>query len=504
MFADEVSEVFGAESLWRKSKAAQSESKSCQTAKLSTAEAAVQAVHRRDISIQVEPDRQDTEQLASLHGSSDCHPGLVEFLQRVEKSVIAELNKSSRSHAFDGFDVNWCDRTQTVSCLHTLQYPEALERHLHVTGLSWNATGSVIACSYGRMDDGDWSTEKSFLCTWNLDRRGLNTKHPDIVLDVSSSVMCLAFHPSQPSLFAGGTYSGEVLVWDTSQTDDPLISRTGFSDESHTEPVCQVGWIKNSVRSNQFHILSASSDGKILIWQLDGNDRLKLHNGFALVAHQIPRNIKLNKARGDTAFGITALSFSRFDPNVFIVGVEGGYLLKCSTTVGTLATVSSTVSAVPLKAPAEFTFCPHCGPAYTVHCSPFHRNLFLSAGTDGFVHLYSMLQAQPLISFHVSAKYIFSVRWSPTRPLVFAVATGEGTVLIFDLRHGAFTPPISIEQSSDNKEFYCMEFNPRQTHLLAAGSADGSVKIWQLNDELTEQGSQELNHLKQLANKVTY
>lgn len=54
------------------------------------------------------------------------------------------------------------------------------------------------------------------------------------------------------------------------------------------------------------------------------------------------------------------------------------------------------------------------------------RNLFLSAGTDGHIHLYSTLQAQPLASLQLSHKYLFAVRWSPVRPLVFAAASGEG------------------------------------------------------------------------------
>lgn len=105
------------------------------------------------------------------------------------------------------------------------------------------------------------------MCTWNLDRRGLNPKRPDLVIDVPTSVMCLSFHPSKPSLIAGrqclklyfqwlnlpalmthvcagvcagGLYSGEVLVWDTSRTQDPLCARTAMSDETHREPVYQV------------------------------------------------------------------------------------------------------------------------------------------------------------------------------------------------------------------------------------------------------------------------
>lgn len=38
----------------------------------------------------------------------------------------------------------------------------------------------------------------------------------------------------------GGLYSGEVLVWDLSRPEDPLLWRTGLTDDTHTDPVYQV------------------------------------------------------------------------------------------------------------------------------------------------------------------------------------------------------------------------------------------------------------------------
>lgn len=38
----------------------------------------------------------------------------------------------------------------------------------------------------------------------------------------------------------GGLYSGEVLVWDMSRPEDPLLWRTGLTDDTHTDPVYQV------------------------------------------------------------------------------------------------------------------------------------------------------------------------------------------------------------------------------------------------------------------------
>lgn len=73
----------------------------------------------------------------------------------------------------------------------------------------WGSGGEVAQAqswlrpALGRLDDGDWSTLKSFVCAWNLDRRGLKPQQPSAVVEVPSAVMCLAFHPTQPAHVAG-------------------------------------------------------------------------------------------------------------------------------------------------------------------------------------------------------------------------------------------------------------------------------------------------------------
>ncbi|XP_053138647.1 cytoplasmic dynein 2 intermediate chain 2 [Hemicordylus capensis] len=503
MFGNSAVSGVDVESVWRKDEGARCEEGSTQTGAISTAEAATQSRSCRDAGIQTDTG----EGLAQAQGFQSPvavdYAGLLSFLQSVEETVIRELDKNWKSHAFDGFEVNWADQNETVSCLHSLSYPEAQEQKLQVTCVSWNATGAVIACSYGKLGDGDWSTERSYVCTWNLDRRALNPKRPDVIVEIPSSVMCLAFHPVQPSLIAGGLFSGEVLVWDTSMLEDPLVWRTGLTDDTHTDPVYQVGWLQDTKHGQPFRILSVSTDGKILVWQEERGGLLRTASGFALVSQQIPRSTKMKKhARGDVAVGVTSLAFSHFEPSVFVIGTEGGYLLKCSTAAETLAHLQKD-SSVPLKAPAQLAFSPHRGPVYCVSCSPFHRNLFLSGGTDGHVHLHSMLQAQPLVSLQLSKKYIFSVKWSPVRPLVFAAASGEGEVQLFDFGKSTQKPLVSIKQTSEQAAVYCVEFNKRQAQLLAAGDGDGVVKIWQLSSDFTEEGPRDMAQLDQLANEVT-
>ncbi|XP_045702501.1 cytoplasmic dynein 2 intermediate chain 2 isoform X2 [Phyllostomus hastatus] len=358
---DETLGVVSVPSQWRGVQGLRGETKSCQTASVTTAEASTQTRRHADAEVQTEAAMPAGSPPAPQHDG----PRLAAFLQRVEALVTRELNKNWQSHAFDGFEVNWTEPQETVTCLHTLGYPPAQAQGLHVTSVSWNSTGSVVACAYGRLDDGDWSTLKSFVCAWNLDRRGLNPRQPSVVVEVPSAVMCLAFHPTQPSHIAGGLYSGEVLVWDTGRPEDPLLWRTGLTDDTHTDPVYQVLWLPEPRHSHRWQVLSVATDGKVLLWQAAGPGQLQLTGGFALVVQQLPRNTKLKKPhRGETEVGTTAVAFSSFDPGLFVLGTEGGFPLKCSL-AAEAAAATRAPSSVPLRAPAQFSFSPHGGPVYS-------------------------------------------------------------------------------------------------------------------------------------------
>ncbi|KAM9337972.1 cytoplasmic dynein 2 intermediate chain 2 [Symphorus nematophorus] len=503
MFSDEALDSVSVQSVWRKSQQFAQESRGCQTKAVHSADAEVQTVSTTISGTQTEPQNQATEQHLQQNPDEPEPPGLKDFLQRVEDAVIRELVRNTRSHAFDGFQVNWEDHSSLVSCLHCLQHPSAVERGLHVTGVSWSCTGSVIACAYGRIDDGDWSNERSCVCTWNLDRRGLNPKQADVVIDVPTAVTAVCCHPTQPALIAGGLYSGEVVVWDTSRTQDPMLVQTGMSADSHREPVYQVSWVPLQ-KKGEFGVLSASSGGRVLLWTVDSDQgRLVLSAAYALVRQQVPHSSSSSfKARGSSTVGVTSLALSPWDSDTFLVGSEGGLLLRCSFSSQMPAAVSSEGQSVTLRAPAVFSFRPRSGPVHSIHCSPFHRNLFVSAGTDGLAHVHSLLQAGPLLSLRVSDSYVFQVQWSPTRPLVFAAATGQGEVQIFDLGRRSLRPAATIEQGGAGQAVTCLAFNHRNPHLLAVGKTDGTVGVWQLSADLTEQSPRESSQLEQIANQV--
>lgn len=166
-------------------------------------------------------------------------------------------------------------------------------------------------------------------------------------------------------------------------------------------------WLPEPRHNHRFQVLSAATDGRVLLWRGSGTGQLRLSKGFALAVQQLPRSTKLKKVstraqggwalgahlcpslcplavrtyctatfpqppRGETEVGVTSVAFSSFDSSLFVLGTEGGFPLKCSLAAETAA-LTRIPSSVPLRAPVQFTFSPHGGPVYSVSCSPFHR-----------------------------------------------------------------------------------------------------------------------------------
>ena len=135
------------------------------------------------------------------------------------------------------------------------------------------------------------------------------------------------------------------------------------------------------------------------------------------------------------------------------------------------------------KNPITMSYQSHDSPIYSVNFSPFNRHLFLTSGHDGQVRIYSQLFVSEicfyflLIDISVQPNYgrcfaaaqgaIFSCRWSPSRPLVFAVGSEHGGTLIYDLepQEGAPTgllssvPVQELPSSDKGSSITCLEFN---------------------------------------------
>ncbi|KAL2911783.1 WD repeat-containing protein 34 [Polyrhizophydium stewartii] len=478
------------------------------------------------------PNARERHAAAAAAAAEATAPALAAFLARIEPDVSALLLRNVRSTAFHGFAVAWDDDIDATSCPFVL-------RHAHrasdtgCTDLAWSKSGASIAAAYGRIDHASWCTHKGMVCAWNISARDLNPDaatfaaetsvspptihYPSVVCALlltarlaQSCLMAIAFHPEIPSMLAGGTFNGEVVVWRTADTQDPLVASSTPSELAHQEPVSKLVWIPADDRPSKFNVrlpclqradqsllsqlltlsqlLSISNDGKLLVWDLE-NKLVQPKLFSQILLRHIPKQLRAAATlpKTDAVVGATCVSVSRYNQQEYIVGTEAGHILKYS--LSALTSVSAkTRDAPPTKPshPVLLGFTPHVGPVQTVAFSPFHRNLFLSCGSDGLLRLFNQLQTKPLLTWEPSAHALCTADWSPFRPTVFACTTIQGSALIYDLSVSRGAPVVVLKVA--DSQGLCATvglFNPKHPELFATGDATGRIKVWRLSTRLS-------------------
>ncbi|CAD7963377.1 unnamed protein product [Amoebophrya sp. A120] len=493
---------------------------------------------------------------------------LLHFLKKVLKPTLLELDSAEEEFpAFAHYEPKWEEEgEEAVRTVHLLKGPTEQGTNTAVLDLAWNATGNILAASYGQLDTLGWCEYSSYVHVWHVFQRGgpsapsdttSRERPPDVKIEVQGDVVSLAFHPRLPNILAGGSYNGEVILWDASQTStDPQIAMSSIDDYFHREAIHEISWIE---QGKKFLLATVSGDGRILLWDVADNLAFP-SRGFTLL--QRKRTV-----------GGRALAFSPFDSSLFVVGSETGSLIRgmCPAVLADSTQISGErarqwkgsalriLDAVPVSSrmgiqhhvetflqrqaatekdqnitaalifkskpdpnllfpqPKTTDLEPHSGPIVAARFSPFHRKMLLTAALDGGVKLFDILQQRPLYVLYPplltvggganrdlnlqqrASVGLADAAWSHARPLVFAVAPEQGSLVIYDLMKSKHEPVVAIPFEKTSERVTRVRFNPTQRGLLAAGGSKGLLKVfalpWSLSAPAKPAELQQMNRL---------
>ena len=450
-------------------------------------------------------------------------PNLLAFLKSVTPSMLSELSANLDSAAFDGFILPGGQNADPAAHLYSLTFPHSLiikanamrssfgggftsdanadngtdTPGVECTGVAWNATGSQVIGTFGRRNPPGFCNGAGYLCGWALAAHKFKQGTPAFVYEHSSYLMCVATHPTKPSLMAAGSFNGEVVVVDLA-SGTPVIGCSSTDDTFHREPVTGLRWVY-SKEEGDYQVVSVSGDGKILYWTAS---KMKCPLRGLQVMNSNAKHTKSTRAVGGVCLGVDESSTDANNTTVY-VGSEGGAVIRMSgrdvapgkpskVSACSMKWSSSALQAlhripvqqreevarsvekrakvdkrrgVDLQAfyfakiekellfpgSTEFVYENHVGPVRAIEVSPFGRKIVLTGGDDGEVRVYHTLTKQPMVTLSPTGGAFEGVvndaKWSKVRPMVFAAADSEGFIRIYDLGKDEQEPVCVLEGS---------------------------------------------------------
>ncbi|XP_041970301.1 cytoplasmic dynein 1 intermediate chain isoform X10 [Aricia agestis] len=334
-------------------------------------------------------------------------------------------------------------------------YDERWSRARCVTCLDWStAHPELMLAAYHNSDDAPHDPDGVCL-VWNTKFKK-NT--PEDIFHCQSPVMSATFARFHPNLILGGTYSGQIVLWDNRVQKRTPIQRTPLSSLAHTHPVYCLSVVGSQ---NAHNLISVSTDGRMCSWSLD-------------MLSQPQETLELQH-RQSKAVAVTSMGFPHGDVNNFVLGSEDGNVYT-GCRHGARAGVSECVEA-------------HAGAVTSVACHAAPgavdlSHLYLTASVDWSVKLWSLKENKALYSFEDSGDYVCDARWSPAHPALFAAADAAGRLDLWNLNRDTEVPVASV-QAEGGVAFNRVSWSP-SGNLLTAGDDAGKIWVYELAEHVSQ------------------
>ncbi|XP_051245524.1 cytoplasmic dynein 1 intermediate chain 1 isoform X4 [Dicentrarchus labrax] len=296
-----------------------------------------------------------------------------------------------------------------------LFYDEHWSKHRVITCLDWSLQyPELLVASYNNNEDAPHEPDGVAL-VWNIK---FKKSTPEYIFHCQSPVVSVGFARFHPNLVVGGTYSGQIVLWDNRSHRRTPVQRTPLSAAAHTHPVYCVNVVGTQNANN---LITVSTDGRMCSWSLD-----------MLSQPQETMELVYNKSK---PVAVTGMAFPTGDVNNYVVGSEEGTVY--------------TASRHGSKAGICEMFEGHQGPVTGISCHSAvgtvdFSHLFITSSFDWTVKLWSTKHNKPMYSFEDNADYVYDVMWSPVHPAIFAAVDGMGRLDLWNLNNDTEVPTASV------------------------------------------------------------
>ncbi|KAG0333507.1 hypothetical protein BG000_009101, partial [Podila horticola] len=111
-------------------------------------------------------------------------------------------------------------------------HDEKWSKNRSVTDVGWSSKHPELIVSSYNKNPLAVNEPDGIVCVWNIHL----ADRPEFVFHSQSDVLTVRFSDFHPNLIIGGTYSGQILLWDTRAKSLPVL-KTHLSVGGHTHPV---------------------------------------------------------------------------------------------------------------------------------------------------------------------------------------------------------------------------------------------------------------------------
>ncbi|XP_016942298.1 cytoplasmic dynein 1 intermediate chain isoform X27 [Drosophila suzukii] len=363
------------------------------------------------------------------------------------------------------------ERSHARLSLNRVFYDERWSKNRCITSMDWSTHfPELVVASYHNNEESP-NEPDGVVMVWNTKFKKTT---PEDVFHCQSAVMSTCFAKFNPNLILGGTYSGQIVLWDNRVQKRTPIQRTPLSAAAHTHPVYCLQMVGTQ---NAHNVISISSDGKLCSWSLD-------------MLSQPQDTLELQQ-RQSKAIAITSMAFPANEINSLVMGSEDGYVYSASRH--------------GLRSGVNEVYERHLGPITGIsthynQLSPDFGHLFLTSSIDWTIKLWSLKDTKPLYSFEDNSDYVMDVAWSPVHPALFAAVDGSGRLDLWNLNQEMEVPTASIVVAGA-PALNRVSWTPSGLHVCIGDEA-GKLYVYDVAENLAQPSRDEWSRFNTHLNEI--